>query len=333
MDAHRPSLSAGAWRALTVRRPARVPGAVLRLPTGLDPRARARRGRRSAAVVLTDPLTREVLWFSRLAGDRVDGADDPRRASCFVRPRPVHVSRSRARFRDGDRSVRAPDGGRRARVPRGASRRARTRLGGDPARSRLLQRRRRRADRRDLLGRARPTGLRSRCDARRGTVAQLSRRDASAARARARGRGLDRLPLLVHLVRRRPHPRRAAATRPSRRRSTTRPSASSTSVPLPPWRSCSWSASRSSCGLRRGSKRSSPSAGAAARRDVLRPLRTPGEKAFAAPRSAHSRSSSAFRSRSSSSARSPSARDTASRPIARSRARRTRCSRARGRRS
>ncbi len=60
-----------------------------------------------------------------------------------------------------------------------------------------------------VLGGPRPARLRSGGDARRGPVAAASRDHASAARARAGGGGRDRLPLLVHVVRDRPHPRRA----------------------------------------------------------------------------------------------------------------------------
>ena len=85
------------------------------------------------------------------------------------------------------------------------------------ARARLLQRRGRRARRRRVLGRARPAALGRRRDARRRRPAQRRLRvTAAAARAGRRVRGVDRLPLLLHVVRRDRRPRRDPATRRSR---------------------------------------------------------------------------------------------------------------------
>ena len=88
--------------------------------------------------------------------------------------------------------------------------RARARTGRDSHRARVLQRRGRRPHRRHVLGRARPQDVGGRRDARRRPAAAAPPRDASAARARALGRGRDRLPVLVHVLRGDRHPRRAA---------------------------------------------------------------------------------------------------------------------------
>ncbi len=53
-----------------------------------------------------------------------------------------------------------------------------------------------------------PRALRSRCDARREPGSQPSRGDAPPPRSGTGVRGLDRVPVLVHVVRDRPHPRR-----------------------------------------------------------------------------------------------------------------------------
>ena len=83
VDAPRASLSAHAWRALTYGVPLAFLGALLRLPAGLDPRARARLGRGAISPldVLGRPADPGGAVVHALAGGRVDGADD--RASRF----------------------------------------------------------------------------------------------------------------------------------------------------------------------------------------------------------------------------------------------------------
>ena len=232
------------------------------------------------------------------------------------------------------RPVRPPHRRRRAGVSRGASGRARARPARDPRRARVLQRRGRRPDRGDVLGRPRPARLRSRGDARRRPVAELPRGDAAAARARARRGGGARLPLHVHLVRHRPDPRRAelrddrdrdlqpggAALRPARRgRARARPAG------LRGRRRAGRDPARGEAGGRRagaaGGGRPPPAARVGARRRSSRGV------------SAGSRSSSGFRSPCSSSARSQSGTDTGSTRTARSPSRPERSSRRPGRRS
>ena len=155
-----------------------------------------------------------------------------------------------------------------------------------------------------------------------------------AARARARRRGVHRLPLLAHVVRRRPHSRRPSVldsrdrdlqpgrspVRPeSRRRAGTRPAR----LRRP---------RRVGCNAARGEARSRRAASPRGRRAAAAPnARREGVRRREPRR--RSQSSSAFRSPCSSSARWRSAAGTASRRTARSGARRTRSSRARGRRS
>ena len=137
----------------------------------------------------------------RLAGARVDRADDSRRVPRGLRSRPLPIPRTQPGRRARRRPVRAPDGGRRARVRRDPPRRHRARMGADPDRARVLQRRGRRADRRHVLGEPRPAGRGGSRHAGRVSDRAIPGDHAAAARSRDGGCGGDRLPLLVHVVR------------------------------------------------------------------------------------------------------------------------------------
>ena len=269
-----------------------------------------------------------------LAGGGLDGVDDRGRAPCVVRARPLHVPRPKCRHGSGDRAVRPPDGrGARSRfspyfpkVERGWI--------GDPDRSRLLQRRGRRPCRRSVLGRPRPARLRSGCDARRESRSQRFREVTLPLLAPALAvRGLDRVHVLVHVVRRSSSSSAALATRPSRRRSTTRlcgmfdlrAAAVLALVQLVCVALAIWVATRLERKLALGGQRTSE-------RDVLRRLRTRRREGSrrGQPRIAGA-SSSASRSPSWSSVRSLSETVTAWRRIVRSAGRPTRCSRRPGR--
>ena len=110
---------------------------------------------------------------------------------------------------------------------------ARARVGADPRRARVLQRRRRRPDRRDVLGEPRPADRRGRRDARRVPLAARAREITLPLLAPALAAAAAIVFLFsLHVVRHRPHPRRAAlrdgrgrdlqpgrpAVRPARRR-------------------------------------------------------------------------------------------------------------------
>ena len=143
-----------------------------------------------------------------LAGGRLDGPDARRRAAARVGARPVLVPWTLARRGARPRAVRPAHRGRRDRVPRAAPGWGRADRLGDPPRARLLQRRGRRARRRRVLGRARPEAGRRRRDARRVAVPASPPRHRSPPRPRRRLRGVDRVPLLLHVVRRDRRPRR-----------------------------------------------------------------------------------------------------------------------------
>ena len=151
-------MSVRAWRAIVVRRSARVPVALLPLSARCHRRARTARGGRSARRRPHRSADARGRVVHRLAGARVDRADDPRRVPRGLRSRSLPIPWTQPGRRARRRPVRAPDGGRRARVPRDPPRRHRARMGADPDRARVLQRRRRRADRRDVLGEPRPRG-------------------------------------------------------------------------------------------------------------------------------------------------------------------------------
>ena len=160
---------------------------------------------------------------------------------------------------------------RRRRRPRSAPSASTGSLGGDPARARVLQLRGRRADRRRPVVAPRPAGprRRRRCSARAGG-GRSSRVTLPALRPALVGRGLDRVPVLLHVVRRDPGARRPDATRRSRPRSTGRPRSSSTSRSPPRSRSCS---------SPRSSPRSASAAGPGPARRGARPPRPPTRRA------------------------------------------------------
>ena len=143
----------------------------------------------------------------RVAGAGLDRAHDRRRATRRVRARPLPVQGPERRERARRRALRTPDRRRRARLPRNPPGRRRARLGADPRRPRVLQRRRRRAHRRNVLGESRPAARRGGSNARRSAARALPHSHRPAPGAGAGGCGGDRLPLLVHFFRRRPHSR------------------------------------------------------------------------------------------------------------------------------
>ena len=161
--------------------------------------------------VLTDPLTREVVWFTvwqALASTVLTIA--------IALPAAYVLGRYRFRGREPRqrarrRPVRAADRRRRARVPRDPARTAssaagrrsssRTRSSTSPSSCASSGR----------SGRASTRACREAAATLGAAPWRATPRDhAAAARARARGGGGDRLPLLVHVVRDRPHPRRPA---------------------------------------------------------------------------------------------------------------------------
>ena len=320
VDRHRAPVSGRApGGRCTLGGPARVPRAVLRLPGRRDRRARpAPAARRLAARdVLTDPLTRDVVWFTvwqALASTvltlavALPGGVRARPATAsaagalvsalvvvpFVLPTVVVALAFLALLPDG--------------VERGWAPILLAHV--------FFNVRRRRAHRRRRSGR---TSTRA-WTRRRATLGASPRGapprgDAAAARARARRRGRDRLPVHVHVVRRRPHPRRAPVRDargrdlpPGRRGSSTcRAAAALSLVQL---------ACVVGCRLGRDAPRAATSRDRSApppRRDTLRPPRTTREQARRRrePRRC-SRCSSGCRSPCSSSARSRSATATGS---------------------
>ena len=297
--------------------------------------ASARRAAIPPLDVLTDPVTREVVWFTvwqALAST----------ALTFVVALPAAYVLGRYRFRGRSvverarrRSVRAADGRRRARVPRDPAGRTRPRAG-----RRSSSRTRSSTSRSSSASSARSgrASIRAivggRRDARRGPAAALPGDHVAAPRPLARGSGRDRLPLLVHVVRDRPHPRRAALRdarggdlqpgraplRPARRGGPLARPARVRGRSQSWWR-CGWS---DDCRAAGGCAPSATCCGGRAPR---------ARRCSSAEASARSLSSSDFRSPSSSSARSQSAAGTASTPIGRSPTRRRRSSSRRGRRS
>ena len=191
-----------------LRRSAGVPGGVLRVSARSDRRARPPRRRRVGHGRPRRLGDRRDRLVHGLAGGRVDGAHDRRRAAGVVRPRPLLLPRPQRGPGAGRRAVRPPHGRRRPGVPRRAAARPRARLGADSRRARLLQRRGRRPDRRDVLGEPRSAPVGGRRDP--GGVAGAAPLGdhGSAPRTRPRRGRRDRVPLLVHVVRGRAHPRR-----------------------------------------------------------------------------------------------------------------------------
>ena len=209
MDRHRRALSGDAWRALAYGAPLAFLGLFFVYPlSAILERGLSGEGS-SARDVLTDPRTREVVWFTVWQAVASTLLTIAGRAPC-----PYVLGRDRFRGRSVVSAVVLvpfvlptvvvalaflailPDPS--------------SRDGADPRRARLLQRRCRRARRRDVLGESRPAPVRGGGDARREPVAALSRDHSAAALAGAGGGGGHRLPLLVHVVRHRPHPRRPA---------------------------------------------------------------------------------------------------------------------------
>ena len=198
------------WRAVTYGVPLAFLGAVLPLSAARHPRARTARGWRSAARRPHRSADARGRVVHPVAGARVDRADDPRRVPRGLRPRPLPIPRTQPRRRARRRPVRAPDGGRGARVPRDPPRRHRARMGADP---RSRTRSSTSPSSCGSSGRSGRTSIRA-CPRRRRRSAPArspgSARSRAAARPRARRGRSDRLPLLVHVVRDRPHPRRPA---------------------------------------------------------------------------------------------------------------------------
>ena len=184
-----------------------VRGALLRVPAGRDPRARPHLRRRALAARRNG----RAALVHDLAGGRVDRAHARGRTAARVGDRPVPVPRPLARARARAGAVRAADRRRRHRVPGAAPGRLRAGHLGDPRRPRVLQRRRRDAHRRRGVGDDRSRERRGRRRARGGPAAASTRGDAAPAGTRALGRRRADVPLLLHLVRRHPHPRRARA--------------------------------------------------------------------------------------------------------------------------
>ena len=154
-----PRLSA--WPVLTIEVAERgVDAAGDRRLLGDDPRRSRSSGSRSGRRRVSTGLTVAIALSGRL------------------RPRPLHASRERARAGLRRRAVRPPTVvvalAFLAVLPDGLERGCR-----DPRRARVLQRRRRRAGRRCLLGRTRPAGERRRGDARAGPWQTAARGDAA----------------------------------------------------------------------------------------------------------------------------------------------------------
>ncbi len=176
------------------------------------------------ADVLAQSDVRHVLWFTTWRGAGLHRAHPAHRTARRVRLRPVRLPRQAGPAGRGDRAVRAADGRRRYGVPgagrtRRAARRAVGRTAGhhrvgDPARARLLQLRRRRTHRRRPLVAARPAAGGGRADARRLAAEGLAAGDAARARARRGRRRADGVPVHLHVLRRRPDPRRTGLLHP-----------------------------------------------------------------------------------------------------------------------
>ena len=126
VDAHRASLSAHAWRALTYGVPLAFLALFFAFPlvSILERGLGSGEGAISPLDVLTDPLTREVLWFTlwQAVASTVLTIAVALPAS-YVLGRYTFRGRS-ARHGGGDRAVRPPHGRRRARLSRRTARRA-----------------------------------------------------------------------------------------------------------------------------------------------------------------------------------------------------------------
>ena len=158
--------------------------------------------------VLTASSTREIAWFTFWQATVSTVLTLLAGTPACLGARAVLVPRALARRGPRARPVRPADDRRRDRVPRAPPGRGRAVGVGDPARPRLLQRRGRRARGRRVLGRSRRTALGRGGDARRRPCAATAAADGAAARAGAGVGRLDRVPLLLHLVRRDRRPRR-----------------------------------------------------------------------------------------------------------------------------
>ncbi len=191
------------------RDPARLCRFLLRVPARDTRRARPPR-RRLLQSALERPRRRSdarARLVYPLAGDGLDGAHGSGRPPLRTCPRPLCLSRQGHRARFGHRPLRAPHGRRRHRVPRRPADRPRPLDLGHPARTRLLQRRRRDTNRRLLLGSRRPPNRRFGRNARRRAGPPVRARHAADDRPCGTCRRLDRLPLLLDVVRRHPDPR------------------------------------------------------------------------------------------------------------------------------
>ena len=153
----------------------------------------------------------------RVAGGCLDGADARGRAAARVGSLPRVVPRPIAGGGARARPVRPPDRRGRNGVRRAPARRHRALGLGDPPRPHVLQRRGGRASRGNRMVGARPSADRGGDDARRAAAPARTHDHAAAARPVARGRRGDRVPLLLHLVRR-DHRARRATVRDARDR-------------------------------------------------------------------------------------------------------------------
>ncbi len=210
----RPEASGRAVRRTRRGRAAGLPRGVLRVAGRRDPREDAATGRDRRCRHRPRPAPGRVVHA--VAGGRFDDPHPARRSPGRVRRRPLPLRRAPVvpSIRHG--AVRAADGGRRDGVPRVAAAGGSTRVpalaarrGADARRARVLQRRGRRPNGRGLLVEPRSAARGSGPDARRVETAGVhDRHPAPPAPGDHRGR-VDRVPLHVHLVR-----RRAAAVRP-----------------------------------------------------------------------------------------------------------------------
>lgn len=162
-----------------------------------------------------------------MAGARLHRSDAARRPAGRLRLRPLRLPGQERAAGRGHGAVRAADGPRRHGVPgarrpgrshgRAVGAAARHQCLGDPPRARLLQLRRRRADRRRPLVPARPAPGGGRPGPRRVPLDGLAHGDAARARARGVGGGPDGVPLHLHVLRRRADPRRDHVLHPGGR--------------------------------------------------------------------------------------------------------------------
>ena len=190
-----------------------VSRAVLPLSARVDPRARPDAGRwlplsHGRSLFAADDPDRVVHG---LAGDRVDSADAARGIAARLGDGTPALSWTTAGASTGGRPVRPAHRGGRNGVSGPPARRPRPRRRPHPARTRVLQRGGGGARRRRLLEPARSAPLGRRRDARGITGPEVPRADAAGPSSGPRSCRGAHLPLLLHVVRRRRHPRWAYA--------------------------------------------------------------------------------------------------------------------------